>query len=177
MDETEIIVGFVVEDRPGIIQKLSEVVTGNGGNWLESSMTTLGGYFSGSVLVALPTDKIMSLTDALEALEEFSITIREPIDQDDDEDRHLMQINVLGPDRPGVVREVTNELAARSINILEMETRVRPAPMTGEPLFEADACIDVPEATDLDELTRQLNAIGDELGVDVLIEDLSQPED
>ncbi len=174
MADIEIVIGFVVQDRPGIIQKLSNVVNTNGGNWLESSMTTLGGYFSGSALVALPASEREALSQALDGLEEFSITLLEPI-KADDSNRHLMQINILGPDRPGVVKEVANELAARNINILEMETRVRPAPMSGELLFEADACIDIPESTDLAALTQQLNTLGDDLGVDVLIDEL--PED
>lgn len=169
----EIIIGFIVEDRPGIIQKLSNVVSDAGGNWLESSMTSLGGYFSGSVRVDLDGDDA-ALQSALSSLEEFTITIRPPVAPRDMGPRHLMQINVLGPDRPGVLKEVTNELAARQINILEMETQVRPAPMSGEILFEADACIEVPDETDMEQLTRQLNTIGDTLGVDVLLEEISE---
>ena len=169
----EIIIGFIVEDRPGIIQKLSNVVSDSGGNWLESSMTSLGGYFSGTVLVELDDDDA-GLRDALASLDEFTITLHPPLKGTEDGSGHLMQINVLGPDRPGVLKEVANELAARQINILEMETQVRPAPMTGEPLFEADACIEVPDATDMDQLTQQLNLIGDALGVDVLLEDIAQ---
>ena len=174
MAATDLIVGFVAEDRPGVLQRLSNVVSDCGGNWLESSMTTLGGYFSGSVLVEIDEADRDALLDALEQLEGFTVSIREPIEAGDDASTHLKQINVLGPDRPGVLKEVASELAARQINILEMDTQIRPAPMSGELLFEADACIRIPDSTDLDALNRQLNVIGDALGVDVLIEDLPE---
>lgn len=174
MAAAEIIIGFIVEDRPGILQELSNLVSDNGGNWLESSMTSLGGYFSGTVLVELEDDGQQTLTAALDTLDEFTFTIRAPIAPIDSEPRHLMQINILGPDRPGVLKEVSNALAARQINILEMETQIRPAPMSGEILFEADACIQIPNSTDLAELSHQLNLIGDELGVDVLLEEISE---
>ena len=89
----EIIIGFIVEDRPGIIQKLSNVVSDSGGNWLDSSMTSLGGYFSGTVLVELDTDA--PLRTALDSLEEFTITLHPPLNSAEDGSGHLMQINVL----------------------------------------------------------------------------------
>ena len=34
---------IIADDRPGIIEKVAAVVTANGGNWLESSMSRLAG--------------------------------------------------------------------------------------------------------------------------------------
>lgn len=43
----QLIVSFIGEDRPGLVQTLSDVVAGYGGNWEESRMVHLGGHFSG----------------------------------------------------------------------------------------------------------------------------------
>jgi hypothetical protein len=44
------------EDRPGLVEKLSEAVTEEGGNWLESRMAHLAEMFAGIVRVEIPGD-------------------------------------------------------------------------------------------------------------------------
>jgi len=69
------------------------------------------------------------------------------------------------------VREVASALAARRINVSEMDTTVTSAPMSGDPLFEAVAHIQVPKALDLAELNAQLDAIADALTVEIDLEE------
>jgi glycine cleavage system regulatory protein len=42
-----LIITFIAEDRPGVVEQLSEVVEANGGNWLESRMAHLAETFAG----------------------------------------------------------------------------------------------------------------------------------
>lgn len=82
-----------------------------------------------------------------------------------------LRLSILGNDRPGIVREVSHALAQRQISVREMDTSITSAPMSGAPLFEAVAHIQVPHALDLAEQRAQLDRIADALTVDIALED------
>ena len=61
-------------------------------------------------------------------------------------------------------------LADRQINVEELTTRRVDAPMSGEPMFEAQAIIRVPDETNLDTLSTGLESIASDLMVDLTLE-------
>ena len=134
-------------------------------------MVQLGGFFSGMAQVECAQEHIESLTLALEAIPDLSVNVLDPVQSEPSAAGARMRLNIVGPDRRGILSEVMNELAARQVNVLQLETSVAPAPMSGELLFTADAEVQVPAETDVAELVDQLNTIGDSLGVDVLLEE------
>ena len=52
-------------------------------------------------------------------------------------------LDLVGADRPGIVREITEVLAAHGVNIDRLRTEARDAPMSGGRLFEAHAVLEV----------------------------------
>jgi glycine cleavage system regulatory protein len=164
---------FVGTDKPGLVEKLAQTVSLHGGNWLESRMSELAGQFAGIVQVAVSDGQFASLRAALLALSSDALSVvvasNSPAVGHDDY-RHL-RLSIVGNDRPGIVREVSSALAARHINVSEMDTTVTSAPMSGDPLFEAVAQIQVPKTLDLSELNAQLDAIADALTVDIDLEE------
>jgi glycine cleavage system transcriptional repressor len=70
-------------------------------------------------------------------------------------------------DHPGIVQKVAHYLAERQINIRAMETQVRAAPHSGQPLFSLEAQLDVPAAANVAEIRRGLAAIGAEENIDL----------
>ena len=165
---------FVGADKPGLVQQLAQTVAQHGGNWLESRMSELAGQFAGIVQVAVSDAQLPDLRAALSALSGRDLTIvvavSEPRVADTDNCRNL-RLSIIGNDRPGIVREVAVALAARQINVREMETTVSSAPMSGVPLFEALAHIQVPRTLDLAELNSQLDAVADALTLDIDLEE------
>jgi glycine cleavage system regulatory protein len=69
------------------------------------------------------------------------------------------------------VAEVAAALAAQHIGIEELTTAVRDAPMAGGTLFEARAVLEAPPAVSLDQLRTMLEAIADELMVELHLSD------
>lgn len=164
---------FIGADRPGLVQMLSDTVARCGGNWLESRMSTLAGQFAGIVEVAVAADRVAGLRDGLAALSAQGLTVvlaGSSIATDDIATRRL-RLSIIGPDRPGIVREVSGALAAHRINVLEMDTSLTSAPMSGEPLFEAVAEIRVPKSFNLAELNSRLDEIADALTIDIDLEE------
>ena len=82
-------------------------------------------------------------------------------------DDELLQLHLIGQDRPGIVREVASALAQRDVSIEELETSASSAPMSGELLFEATATLRVPAGTDPADVRSILEAIANELMVDL----------
>ena len=78
----------------------------------------------------------------------------------------------LGQDRPGIVREISGSLAALGVSVQDLRTVVESAPMSGEPLFRAEAELAPPEDVDLDRIRDALERLADELMVDVSLEAL-----
>lgn len=160
---------FVGADQPGLVEKLSQTVAAHGGNWLESRMSELAGQFAGIVKVEVAPAQAAALRAALLALsaQQLSVLLAASPGATSPSALQTLRLSIMGPDRPGIVREVAHALAARAISVREMDTSITSAPMSGEPLFEAIAQIQVPQALDLDELRAQLDKIADALTVDI----------
>ncbi len=164
---------FVGADQPGLVEKLAQTVAQQGGNWLESRMSELAGQFAGIVQVGVSDAQFPALRAALLALssDDLSVVVASSRREVGAEDYRHLRLSIVGNDRPGIVREVASALAARRINVREMDTSVTSAPMSGDPLFEAVAHIQVPKTLDLAELNAQLDAIADALTVEIDLEE------
>jgi glycine cleavage system regulatory protein len=79
----------------------------------------------------------------------------------------LASLEVVGQDRPGIVREITHALSGRGINVEELATECVSAPMSGEPLFQAKAKILVPANVALDKLRQTLEGVLEGLTVEL----------
>jgi glycine cleavage system regulatory protein len=86
-----------------------------------------------------------------------------------DADDQVLEIQVLGNDRPGIVREVSGVLNAHDLSIEELATETRDAAMAGGRLFEASVIARVPASVDLDALRRDLERIATEVQVDITL--------
>jgi glycine cleavage system regulatory protein len=171
--QTNFIITFIGDDRPGLVEALSEVISEHGGNWLESRLSQLAGKFAGLVSVSLSEDSAAALEEALKGLDQRGISVRvTPCGSHQAVDDHarIITLNILGPDRPGIVREIATALSARRINVVDMESHVSSAPMSAELLFHATVEAQIPEGGDLDELADTLDGIANEMDVDIHVD-------
>lgn len=168
------VISFIGDDRPGIVERLSEVVSHHGGNWLESRMSNLAGKFAGIVRVALPHAQAEALGAALRELEATGLTLALQAAEQALAQEAMMpfRLEILGHDRPGIVHEFAAALARRRINVFDMRSDITSAPMSADPLFTAHAEIHVPQQLDLDELRERLESIAEELLIEYSLERL-----
>lgn len=80
--------------------------------------------------------------------------------------QHLI-LTLMGHDRIGIVHRITRHLAERGINVETVDTNTVKAPMSGTPLFEMTAVVLVPPSLVYHTLEDELEAIGDDLNVDI----------
>lgn len=173
--QTPLVLTVLGKDRTGLVESLASLVAEHGGNWLESRMCRLGGEFAGILRVVAPSDRLPALTRALEKLQERGLTVTMRPDQDSPPGtgQHLMTLELVGHDRPGIVRQLTAALAARGINVEELSTECVSAPMSGESLFKAEARLLVPGACDPAVLRAELEKIAADMMVDLRLANVS----
>ena len=78
-----------------------------------------------------------------------------------------IQLSLVAPDRPGILREITRVLADNQANIESLETAFEAAPWTGEPLFKASMAVRTNDETSAEVLKGALEAIAHGLMLDL----------
>ena len=166
---TSLVVTVVGPDRPGIVNRLSDAAQRLGANWEASRMANLAGQFAGMVHFEVPDDRADALAKALAALEspDLHVVIARSQAGGAVPGRRHVRLELMGHDRPGIVRDLSGSLAQRGVSIEELETQVASAAMSGESLFKVKAVLAVPEGLPNDELRRGLEALANEMMVDV----------
>lgn len=164
-----LVMTIIGPDRTGLIESVARVVANHGGNWLESRMCRLGGEFAGILRIELPVDKRQPLLDALQNLQGAGLTVvvRPDAATPVVTQGRTAKLEVIGHDRPGIVREITHALARAGVNVEEFSSECASAPMSGETLFKAAARLQLPEGCDLAALKKELEKIAADLLVDV----------
>ena len=166
------ILTVIGDDRPGLVSALSAPIKDHGASWERSQMSRLAGKFAGIVLVSVANEKAQALIKDLTALEAqgLDVGIERTVEPEEAESLRL-GLELLGADHPGIVAEISASLAQQRVSIEELSTDVRDAPMAGGTLFEARAVLNAPPTTSTEDLRKMLEALADELMVDITLSD------
>ena len=166
-----LVISFIGNDKPGLVRAITDVVNSNHGNWLESRMSQLANRFAGVAVIEVQEEHFDLLRNALENLEGISSLVEEAEIDKEVKNTRVLGLNIVGPDRPGILHDVTRALEKHVANVVEMETNIAAAPMSGELTFSADANIEVPFEMDWSVIADQLDKVADDLGVDILLDE------
>lgn len=170
-----LIMTVIAGDRPGLVQLLASRVADHGGNWLESRMCRLGGQFAGLLRVEVPASRRDELVNALRTLEVDGLRVIIHAEGDTTStaaaDRgSVVLVEIVGNDRPGILRSVSGVFAAHGVNVEELASERVSAPMDGGRLFQARATLLLPPQVKLSAVRADLEKIAADLMVDVKLE-------
>jgi glycine cleavage system transcriptional repressor len=164
-------------DRVGIVEEVTQVLLEHDGNVETSRMMRLGGEFAILMLVSIPADRIVGLSQGVDSLSAagYKITIGQTVETEAalQCDWLAYHIELQGADHEGIVHEVARHLAQRGINIEEMETALVAAPMSGVPLFTMTAQVAVPPELVEQDWVAELEGVGHHLNVDIQVTTVS----
>jgi glycine cleavage system regulatory protein len=165
---TSLVVTIIGDDRPGIVNALSAIAQRFHANWAGSHMASLAGQFAGIVHLEAAEADAEPLAAALRALDAsgLHVVIRRSVPSVAPPRGRRLRLELVGHDRPGIVRELSGSLAAIGVSIDELHTQIVSAAMSGDRLFKVKALLSVPEAVPDDELRHSLEAIANEMMVD-----------
>jgi glycine cleavage system regulatory protein len=168
---TSLVLTVLGDDRPGIVEQLSDRIIAAGANWEESRMARLAGKFAGLLRVSVDADRAEALAASLMTLDDGGLTVVVETSGDSEATAsRTLRLELVGNDRPGIIRDISRVLVQHQVNIEELETSVTSAPMSGEALFRARALLRIPSTVTVDALVGVLEALAGELMVDLVVE-------
>lgn len=171
---TQLALSAIGRDRPGIVAEVTRALLGHSLNITDSQMAVLGGRFTMMLIVDAPDG-----TD-LDAVHEELARTRETLALDAialsplaeaeaggpaAEPSHI--VTVYGVDHPGIVHAVSARLAARAVNVTDLETR-----LVGEDLYAMVLEVALPADLEPAALAAMLAEVGEEQGVEVTVRPL-----
>lgn len=160
------------KDKPGIVAAVSAVLFQAGCNIEDSTMARLGGDFAIMLMLRLPegftsqqlAERIAQVHRHVQLTIHVADIPPEEVEPQTEAARHL--ILVYGSDKPGIVARLTSLLAERNVNITNLRTSVI---QRAQPLYVMTIEVELPSFIDQGELTKPLQAVAKELGVQVEI--------
>jgi glycine cleavage system regulatory protein len=177
----DLVLTLIGPDRPGLVEAVAQTVADRGGNWLESRMTHLAGKFAGILRVEVPPGQADALARALEGLGAAGLRVVAEssaraaagggANPPSPRTGKVMNVELIGLDRPGLVREISQLLARHDINVEELTTDLTSAPMSGEMLFRANARVNVPPRLDAGQLRASLERLASDLTVEIRLQE------
>jgi glycine cleavage system regulatory protein len=169
----DLVLTLLGPDRPGLVELVAGIIAKHNGNWLESRMSHLAGQFAGLLRAELPEAELSAALAALAALETngLKVTATAATKPAAPKPEKTMTLELVGLDRPGIVREISQLLASSGVNVEELITDRKSAPMSGEMLFEARAHVRVPVGTNIPSLRAGLERLASDLVVEIRLEE------
>ena len=164
----KIIISANGQDKQGIVSEISSLINYHKANIETSRMIRLGNDFAMLILIDIDTKKITGLKKDLDKISHLKINITETRDQIT-EYKNKLHLHINGADNEGIVYSFTNYLLELNINIEEVNTTIKNAPMSATPLFMMDLIIGSKSKINKQELNEKLNEISEKLGVEVVI--------
>jgi len=166
------VLNVMSDDHPGIVAAVCSAVQALEGNIDSCSQTVLRGYFTLIMIVSFPRpvdpealSRKVSKQDGGSSA--FQVMVR-PLESCTPEDRtsesERFVITAFGTDRPGIVRQFSQYLAGKDINIVDLY-----GDLSGTE-FVLISQVEIPKHWDLAMLRADLEEMGRELGFTVRLQ-------
>ena len=171
--QQRLIISALGDDHPGIVNEISGEVSKLKCNIEETQVNVFSGEFSILLDVSGKNDAIEKLILSLPELEKklnLSITFKKGGTRQRIGNVMPYKVKITSIDDIGLVHDVSDFFANKSINIENMRTSTYPTPHTSTTLFSADLIISLPKSILISQLREELVEYCDKLNIDVNIE-------
>jgi glycine cleavage system transcriptional repressor len=172
-DRRYMVLTAVGPDQPGLVQRVSELISEAGANLEDSRMAILGGEFALILLFSGNAEAIARVDQRAVALSNQGLltVALKPTARSRTLKNYLpYRLRVSGEDRVGIVSKLSKLLAGRGINVASLDSRVSYAPLSGTPMFQLQAELQIPGELALAELRRDLANACEEENLDFTFE-------
>ncbi len=166
---TSLVVSIVGPDRHGIVSMLADRAQRYGANWAASRMTRLASEFAGTVHFEVPRENADALVKTLRELESSGLQV--VIGRSDGANMpdtvRVVELELVGSDRRGIVSSLTKILAERGISIESIHTEIIRSGVSGNQTFKIEAHLLVPIALSIEKLRLELGSLASEMMLDI----------
>lgn len=162
----KLVLTVIGEDQVGLVQRLSNVIMDNHGNWLASNLSHLSGYFAGVVEVEVAEEHIVELASALANVKDLKIEVHDSVTHELLDNKEI-EFVITGNDRQGIVRELSEIIQHKGASIVSFTSSRQSAPNWGGGLFHAVARVALPTGLDADVIADALEELATDIVVDL----------
>ena len=156
-------------DRKGIVSEISSIISKHNANIETSKMIRLEKEFAMLILIEIQKDKKQTLNDELSLITDLSVNLIETKTNQNILYENKFHLYINGADNEGIVYSFAKFFSELEMNIDEVNTKIKNAPMSATPLFMMDLIIGSKTKIDFQKLDEKLNFISEKLGVEVSI--------
>lgn len=172
---SRVILSVLGQDRPGILAAVTGALFEKNGNIENVSQTTLQTQFAGIFIASIPeTVSIAELSAILDrALSPLGMNVHvDPLDNLTDADTQIESepfvITTKGPDRKGLVAEMTAIIARYNVNITNLQAIFKGGDNPGDNIMIYE--VDIPTDINRQELYTELRDRAADLSLDISIQ-------
>ena len=162
----KLIISAFGPDRKGIVSEISSIINKCNGNIETSRMIRLEEQFSILILIKIESKDIEILKNKIQKIENLNIATN-TINRSNKIYKNKFHLYINGADNEGIVYSFSNYFSKLNINIEEVNTNIKNAPVSATPLFMMDLIITTSEKINKNKLIEDLNKISEKLGVEV----------
>ena len=162
----KIIINAFGVDRPGIVSEVTKVITSFNGNIETSKMVQLESEFSLLMLVKINKDKIDDLFNKLNQINDLKITGKITKEKTENSTFKYYDFSITIADNEGIVFIFSELFKKYNVNILNMETAIKNAPITGSPIFSLKSTLMIPKNIDLKKFKNDIDKAAEVESID-----------
>jgi glycine cleavage system transcriptional repressor len=170
---THLIITALGEDKPGIVNTITETILECGCNLGNSRMSVLGGEFAIILLASGNWNTVAKLESQLSTLQDsLGMHIFSKRTEPRKTQKNIMaySADVISIDHPGIVHKLSNFFSKKKINIEELATSTYSGAHTGTPMFSVHMEIGIPSDSNIAELREAFMDFCDNLNLDAVLE-------
>ena len=164
-----ILISVLGDDKPGLLDSLSEIIVSNDGDWIESNMSTVEAKFAGILRVNVPAKNAKKLMKELTSSKlglQIACEETAPVTLSDFKSYN---IELIGQNHVGIINKLSHVLSNDlKANVEGIKTEVINSSMTSsEQLFKAQINLHLPMSIDERLIKDKLELIADEMMVEI----------
>jgi glycine cleavage system transcriptional repressor len=165
----QLVITALGDDRPGIVDELSNALFRHNLNIEDSRMSVLGGEFAVLLLVSgeqASIDDFVADTASLEQSLNMKILVKVTSSTGSKQSMVPYTVEVVAIDHPGIVHKLASFFSSRQINIVDLHTERYAAAHTATPMFSVNMTIGIPTEMSIKALRDEFINMCDELNLD-----------
>jgi glycine cleavage system transcriptional repressor len=176
INANQLVISAIGDDRPGIVNQLSQLIVENKGNIDDSRMSVLGGEFAIILLISATVKDLDNIEQLLiQQATSLQLNIITKHTQAITKEHHTKQempyiVDILAMDNPGIVYQLSDFFSARNINIQSLHTNRYSAPHTGTQMFAIEMIITITTDINIYDLREEFLKLCDSMNLDASIE-------
>ena len=163
-----ILISVLGDDKPGLLDSLSEIIVSNDGDWIESNMSTVEAKFAGILRVNVPSKNASKLMKELTSSKlglQIACEETAPVTFSDFKSYN---IELIGQNHVGIINKLSHVLTYElNANVEGIKTEIIDASMSGEQLFKAQITLHLSKSVDERLIKDKLELIADEMMVEI----------